>query len=315
MKFILLCCLGLVCLTGCAKQGSLPPKEVLSRAIIANATLDSVHYLLHGDIFIEDMLESTFTVDGGMQHTWKEISTSVELDYQRGAGDQRQDVNLQGNILYIQPDTIFLRIDTLEVEPEIEGMITEALKDQWWTLPSSGNVKAEVATPNPQLLKQQIEAIRITRDQGLGNFNGDSVYRYDTTIDPERLLMFVQASAEEQGKTTDITALQQILQASEIQGELWIDTKTFQTKRIRWRIEKKESPAVEIRMTIDFTKHNREPAISIPKDSIVFPIAPQDILHPESYLFGATTLQISNADSQQETQELIDVLNSESAQQ
>lgn len=162
---------------------------------------------------------------------------------------------MQGAELFIRPKSI----DT------VSG--TSALLDSWWHYPLSLTKDSPTISPDPSLLRSQMEVVSVTSDLGSTTLDGDDMYHYEVTLDPVKLQLFLQRSASERQEPFDGNAVAALLKKYDARGELWIDATDFSTHRIDWALlPKKEAPAAAtLRFRVDIRNVNGAPPIVVPK--------------------------------------------------
>lgn len=249
----------------------MPAVEVLRRATRASETLQSARYSLIAEMSggVAPMAgRADVRMDGILQGGGRETQFALRVDAMVDTDGQESRMHAEGDVfLEWGGDTsVFLR--SLEMpgsDPEAES----ALLGSWWKIASAnGGAPPAAVTADPRLLRAQSEVVRVTRERGTATLRGRTAYRYDVTLDPDKLATFLNAAAEARGQVPDAAALRAQLAAYDASGELWIDTETFHVHRVVWRIAPRSgADGIALRMTADVRDHDVAPAITPPADA------------------------------------------------
>jgi hypothetical protein len=259
--------------------------------------------------------EVTFDVTTSNGHSFQGIA-NLEGEIQDGGthihsiidADMHMDApgvptTLAGEIEVIAtPLETFLRLHSLSSEedhPLTHPDVIGALKNQWWVIAdeSAGDLALLPVTPDPAVLQAQAEVVSVLRDRGFAAIRGRRAYHYETSIDHEKLTLFLVELARERGEVFDLAGLTEELASSAATGELWIDAETFVLHRVQWTVTSLPlgtSGSSTFSFTIDIFDHNHAPPIELPDNAVPLdPIIGTDasILAPGTDLPSASALE------------------------
>ena len=207
-----------------------------------------------------------------MQHAGEQLQFSIKGNLRQDSPTgTRLNVDADGEIIVVGEHEVYLSIRSLTTKPP-HAIFQEPewtrLLGTWLKLPSTGSPSSHIVTPDPSMLRMQMEAVRVVRDNGIVTWNGQDVYAYDVEIDPARLQTFL---SEIQGQV-DAEKEMQLLKNMEAKGNVWIDAQTFLLRRVEWTIKTKApEPPLTITFNMDITDHNTDIKISPPDSSIPLP--------------------------------------------
>lgn len=278
---------GLLLLSACARLGTLSPEEVLRRATAASARLQSVAYdarvvvAARGPAPAGDI---TGDLRGVLAQAGRQAAMSADV---RGSVDRsgaKTTFQLSADAVHDARD-LYVLVHTMTVNPVpsvLRGI--GGLLGKWWKIPVDGPsmAGATALTPDPLLLRAQADVVTVTADHGHALVNGREVYRYAVTIDPEKLIAFLAARAEETGRPFDAVAARKELARYDAAGELWIDVHNFLLHRLAWTITAKDaSTAQRVHFAADLRQHDAAPPVTVPSDAAILPpTLPLDALLP-----------------------------------
>lgn len=276
---------GLLLLSACARLGTLPPEEVLRRATAASARLQSVAYDARVEIAVpgpKPAGDVTADLRGVLAQAGRQASVSANVrgSVPRGGATTTfqltADAVRDGRDLYVLVQTLTVN----PVPPALRGIGN--LLGRWWRIPGDGPsvAGAPALTPDPLLLRAQADVVTVTADRGHSLVNGREVYRYAVAIDAEKLIAFLAARAQEEGRPFDAAAARGELARYDAAGELWIDVHNFLLHRLAWTITAKDDPLpLRMHFTADLRQHDAAPPVTVPMDAEILPSAlPLDAL-------------------------------------
>lgn len=214
--------------------------EVLRRALIRTATLDSV------DI---DATASLKSVSGISAHASLTLSgTLAPLTHEwivhvRGNAETPKYPEMRGEVTLAssRPGELYLRIDALRGL----GDAAAIMSGSWMMLASGSGTRA--SPPDPKLLEASASAFSIQRSAMQKEADGTYAYHMSVSVSTGGLL------STGEGKLERLT------------GDLTIDARSFNIRRADWRLSSVESPLgpIDIELDIRFLRHNAAP-ISLP---------------------------------------------------
>lgn len=282
MRRVFLCgCCAVLLLTSCGKKGDLPPSEVLRRAALASSGLRSARYDVQAD-FDGAMPamngRASLQLSGVLQDGGKETQVTATLEGEMDQEGEHRTLSLEGQAITRSQSDWFFLLQQLDVEPPLDDRQTAMLTQvagQWWKVENVSDAEALSVTPDPQLLRAQSEVVIVTKDGGIETINGHEAYRYDVTIDPDKLVAFMQKVSESNGNTFNAASAKAELANYEATGQVWIDAKTFYVHRLSWNIRTKlyvqGHGGLSIVLTANLKDHDAAPAIVEPQDARLFP--------------------------------------------
>ncbi len=280
MRRILLCgCLSLLVLSSCAKQGAYPPDEVLRRAALASAQLQSALFDVHADgdgLVSGSALRASLALQGTLQQGGKENAFHAVLTGNTDQKNIHYEFSADADVASAANGDMAFQMHTAAITPPsalLQDGMTEQLLGKWWSLPSGRKDAAAAITPDPALLRAQSQVVKVTQDRGLETLDGDPMYHYAVAIDPAKLLTFLQQVAQEKGETFDAAQAAADLGKYRATGELWIDAQTWYVHRLSWDIRTVASsgPLVfHVTLTANLHDQDKAPAIAYPKDTTPF---------------------------------------------
>ncbi len=277
--------LGLLVLSACAKRGDLASDEVLRRSALASNQLASAKYQATATLSMgTDNARNTFNfvVEGLLQEGGKSHQMTVGVDGDLMEGGETYNLKATLNVLVSSPGDVFLKVDELTVEPAHPSMSfdsLEAIRGRWVRMPSGGAAQSGV-TPDPSLLRAQSQVITVTRDKGLKDIHGTEAYTYDVALNKEKLLAFLQSSALESGEAFDVASAEAFTSLFSATGELWIDAAEFFVHKLSWEMESRSDDGLTASIDVEFTDHNKAPAIVLPPEAEVLMSSGSSLLTP-----------------------------------
>lgn len=251
----------------------LQPDEVLRRAAAAATALESARYTLTGDVsFQGDGGTSQFhlALQGILRDAGRESQTTAHVTGTAALGGERSSVDSTIELLAASPTDVFVRMQSLALTPPHSLLSSEqfqSLIGRWWRVPAAEGQAPTPVTPDPSLLRAQAETVRVVKDHGVRNVSGGQAYVYDVTLDREKMLLFMQKSAETRGQPFKEDDARSFLESFDATGELQIDAATFVIRRVSWDIvpQSVSDKDFTASITVEFTDHGNAPSITPPK--------------------------------------------------
>lgn len=268
---------GLLLLSACARLGTLSPEEVLRRATAASARLQSVAYDARVDIASRGpapAADITADLRGVLAQAGRQASVSADVrgSVPRGGATTTfqltADAVRDGRDLYVLVHTLTVN----PVPPALRGIGN--LLGRWWMIPGDGPsvAGAPALTPDPLLLRAQADVVTVTADRGHALVNGREVYRYAVAIDAEKLIAFLAARAQEEGRPFDAASARKELTRYDAAGELWIDVHNFLLHRLAWTVTADGQPTAQrVHFAADLRQHDAAPPVTVPSDAAILP--------------------------------------------
>ncbi len=262
-------------LSGCAGRRGLPPEQVLKNAATQSQQLDSTNFTgeatvqWSGDDALYNMqasLTGSLVASGRDTHIYARTNGTVK---QRGQSyDVRADlqmVSLDGKEVYVRVGEVTSDpVNPLLVRKEIQSFI-----GHWWQLPGGEGapVSPESITPDPRLLRAQLEVVTVLKDNGIHTVNGRDVYLYDVGIDQQKLLEFLQALSAQGESSADAAQAAAFWRMFTARGSLVIDAHTFAIERLAWQLQPtpESNQSFSVNFFLDFMDRNHGEPVMPPQ--------------------------------------------------
>jgi hypothetical protein len=256
-------------LLGCSRQPRLPSDVVLRKATIASQELLSARFSANGTIAtgsVPGSLETKIQLSGRLQDGGKQVDVALSFTGSVLASD---DALFAGSarIVVAGEHDVYLLVHALDSQ----GMRTPlvfpvSMLNIWLRLPSSSASNPQnTLTPNPDLLAMQSAVVEVVNDRSFASLNGRTMYRYDVTINKQRLQEFLRKSAD---SASGAVTGENVLQRHQLFGSIWIDAETFAVHRVHWKSTPLEENEPSLDFIVDFSNHNVEDPIVPPGDAV-----------------------------------------------
>lgn len=268
---------ALLFLISCARVQGLPPEEVLTRSARATRDLQSALFsaqaLFDTGSGIEGGMRGEIRADGRIQHAGGQLQFSFTAS--GGGDDARQAWDMKGDVIVAAEQEIYVQLHELTGQlPQalIPAERLDGLLGRWWMLPVKGKQSSSLVTPDPELLQMQAEVVDVTRDRGILTLQGRQTYHYDTMINRDKLIRFLEGVARERTEPADPAQAQAFTERLDASGELWIDTDTFFVRALRWMITSKDiTRPFSVEFRLDLGDFNAADPIEPPADVLPLP--------------------------------------------
>ena len=271
-------------LVGCSiveRPEPLPPDEVLSKSAQESQSLGSATFTSTVVFDIKQSLfnvNGTASIDGRLQNAGQDVLASIELHAGGKLSDGDFSVGATIESIIMGEDALYFKINTFTLEPEdamFAAGTVATLQGKWWQLPLRGSGQGSVPiTPDPQLLRAQVEVVDVMEDHGFKKIDGHNAYHYTVSINRDRLLKFLEKRAEEEEGSFDRDEAIVMLERLTVTGELWIDAETYHVRKVEWEAKQAATKEDEQESTLSFTMslndHNEAEPITAPADAEPF---------------------------------------------
>lgn len=131
----------------------------------------------------------------------------------------------------------------------------------WVQLPP---LSEEDTTVDPRLLRLQPSVVHAIHDYGIDHETGASLYHYDIALNRDALKksMTIRSVHGDTESATDAT----LLMNSDAHGQIWIDTDTFQIRRLIWSVQRilPNDPMSSLQFDLTLSDYDAAPTIEIP---------------------------------------------------
>lgn len=261
-------------LAACAKQAGLPAEDVLNRSSVANRGLLSAHIVVTARISSVDAatgsLDASGIVEGNMQQGGNQLDLAFNTQGARVSGQQSLTWKATGRVIVLSPQESYMSVENLETSPTLPMFALPEFQNfvgTWYKLPST-SAPSPTLTPDPRLLRLQSDAVRVTKDHGIQNMDGKSMYHYDVVIDPRKLSTYLQESGE---SSEDMMAQ---LSKYDATGELWIDATTFLLTKAVWNVKQKDVEGPVLTLSMSLSDPGLQVTVTAPTNAQPFPQTP-----------------------------------------
>ena len=276
MRRLILCgCAGLLLLCGCARKSELPPEDVLKRAAAASDALQSASFIVRAQVTgPKKAWDAKADVRGVLQDGGRSSRFDLTANGSLPAQDGPHAFRVKGEAVVEWGRDLYFRLDEAVSNPPhplLPAAALAQLTGPWWRVPSAQESAAPAVTTDPRLLNAQAQIVRVIRDRGIQRIRGAEAYRYDVTIDPERLAAYLQRVAEGNGEPFDREATLREMGMYDAVGELWIDAHTYVVHSLSWDIHQRAGDGLHLELTADLSDHNEAPPVHLPADARPFP--------------------------------------------
>ncbi len=200
-----------------------------------------------------------------MQNGGKQLGASFTGAYVPSSGIATEPIEAAGEVRLVSGTEQYVRLQKLSILPEE----ARPFLNTWWKLPTagSGEMLSVEVTPDPVMLTAQSESVRLLRDDGIVQRNGEDTYHYAVTVDAEKLETVLAAMNE----TDEDEPLPEWLNAEQVEGELWIGADDFILREARWLVrETAENPLPRGTLRFSLDDINDAPAVSVPPNAPEF---------------------------------------------
>lgn len=274
---------ALLVLVRCAVPSSIAPEEVLRQSSLAHQTLQSaaldidVDFTMYSELFGGNM-NGTAEITGAMQEGGRQVDVHIraKADGQTTEGESSS-WELSAQMIVAGESETYMKLTSFTSDPPsliAVSPLFEQLQGNWWIFPSEASpVPATPVTPDPEFLKMQSEAIRITDDNGIVSYAGRRAHHYDVTLDPEKLMTYLENVARDRGETFSRQETEAALKGWDATGEIWIDAQTYYLLNAQWHVEgsEEEHPST-LTFSVNVSDHNSHITITPPANAQPFPI-------------------------------------------
>lgn len=249
----------LLLLSACRNNSTPSPEAVIERSLQANQQLQNASFTIAArfSFHMPGMSRTaigTVNIQGNLQNAGKQISSEFET---RGVlSDPSGQGTWNGNGSFLIPDDGFAYANVRQfsfdpagisaVFPNAAGML-----GTWQRYPLSRTSSGtNTIAPDPSFLRLQSAVIKVTRDRGIEQWNGRSVYHYNVEIDREKIRSYLEYGMPRDRVNETKSLLNEIIQDMQSNGELWIDSETYLLRRASWSMAKSNAFDVQLEMTV-----------------------------------------------------------------
>ena len=263
-------------LAACSRGGSEEPSVVLERATAKAQDLRSAAFDARFSYSAaEPAMSLSGTAEGTLADGGRQLSFSFEGDVTMPAEGLDQTVSVAGDVLVADQNETYLRIDRVNgsvlMLPGV-GLVPTDMLDTWFLIGSASGTGAAAVTPDPSFLAMQTQTLTVTKDRSYEDVDGHECYAYNVTIDPAKMLAFLERTARERGEAFDRAEAETFLASFVATGTIWIDAESSVIRRITWNFENASgSPDMTGFFTLHFENHDEPVEISPPADAVPFP--------------------------------------------
>ncbi len=256
-------------------QATLAPDEVFNRSTTAIREFTSANFIVHARSMMDDKTVWSADLDGSMASGGTQLSFDADLSLNTG---ETEAASFKGSVVIPSEGEVYLKADNILLGEGLTPFLA-ALTGTWWKIPETGTGSSNGAlTPDPSLLSMQMETVTLTKDRGTERINQRLAYKYDVTMDREKLLNYLEKTEKERGGEFDRTEWQTYLSLRDISGTVWIDAEHFLPSKILWTIVSRDPDMPDtVELDVTFTDHNGQVSIVPPSSSSPFPLGTGDL--------------------------------------
>ncbi|MDD4318950.1 MAG: hypothetical protein PHW10_01335 [Candidatus Peribacteraceae bacterium] len=259
--------IGVLLLAGCG-WNRLPPEEMLQRAVAQNRTLGSARFeaegLLRGTLAGSTRTMRFLVTDGLVHEGGKQVKGDVQV-WQEGENDAER---FRAEAVILQESEAYVRVASEgSVAPFLPFSLSSLRLSSgaWLRLPlRPDHVSTGAITPDPRLLREQGDVIRVLSDAGEEEVDGRKTRHLFIAVDTEKLSKFLSRVTAEERRSMEGDLLASFLMASQAHGEIWIDRQSLHIRRLSWVIKEQDKDA-EISFLLTLRDHDAAPAIEPPR--------------------------------------------------
>jgi len=256
-------------------QATLAPEEVFTRSMGAIREFTSANFIVHARSTDDGEPVWTADANGKMASGGRQLSFDTEL---RMHGGDLQNASFKGKVVIPSEGEVYLNAEEISLGQGMDAMLS-AITGTWWKLPETGSGTSTTSvTPDPSLLAMQLETVTLTKDHGTERINQRLAYKYDVTMEQEKLLAYLEKTEKDRGGEFDREEWTNYLNMRSIRGTVWIDAELFLPNKIMWTIESSDPDEPEtIEFDVTFTEHNENISVLPPETSTPFPLGTGDL--------------------------------------
>lgn len=240
---------------------------------------------MHGVVNAEGRIR-----DGGRQ-----LQSTVSAAVERESPDVSE-WHALGDVIVASEQEVYLNVKEYASDPPhplFSSPMLVAMQNTWWKLPQGQTAlpSAQGVTPDPVLLRMQVDVVEVTRDRGMTTIDGTDAYHYDVSMHPDKLRHFLEEVARQRGQEGDPDAWKRLSDATNAHGELWIEAKTFFLRRVRWTLEAGDAAKpLTVHLDVRLSDINQADPIIPPAGARELPLNPlesaqallEDVVDPTS---------------------------------
>lgn len=276
-KLLIPVLVGSVLLSSCARKSDLPPEQVLQKSAAAVANLQSGDLSMLVRLSVPESIDMSLQSRGSMQNGGKQFLLNSHLQGTVIDGSSSRFIDTDFDLAVEAENKVYVRINSLTVTPADPSLSADAIAPMlgtWFILPSSAEAMRGMSdvSPDPKLLQAQSQVVSVTNDLGIEKVDGKDAYHYQVTLDPEKLVAFLQTMSSAAGQEFDPAAAMALSSLFAGKGELWIDHETSFTRRIIWDFSPTdESLSFTLNLTAELGNYNNAAQIEFPVDAKPWP--------------------------------------------
>lgn len=225
-----------------------PPEEAVRRMLVRNALLDSVSF--DTDLRLDSSaLSGSLALTGSLLRGGAEFAAAGTISIEKPQVGRW--ISLTGPISFVSDGdgTIAFRTQGLtgELADSLHRSFVGGIDGRWWNLSSGTGARTEQSESSPDAaqINALVSAVNVIKGSDILRAE-DGEYEYRITVGLSSGSSLVQR--ERLGET-------------DINGELWIDARSFVLRRVRWNVKNIELPLAPGNIVFDvrFSKFDRAP--------------------------------------------------------
>mgnify|MGYP001341521315 CR=1 FL=1 len=271
-------------LVGCSRIKDPPhelPEEVLRRAAQASLRLESARYVLKGSFTSSNAsgtnTSGTVDLEGMLQDAGDQLQFKAVIGITSTHALGEDIFSADVEVIVGEQQDLFLKLNNFASEGSSPLFNEEHVKQftgQWWRIPSREEQPSSLSvTPDPRLLNAQAQVVTVVRDHGIVARGSQKAFRYDISLDQEKLLKYLRASTEEKDEVFDEASVRDSIGDIAADGEIWIDYETYYIQHLEWKLSHGTTGTakdVTASFSVDFSDHDMVEPIVLPSDAEEF---------------------------------------------
>ncbi len=265
----------MVLLSACAGRRGLPPEEVLKKAAAQSQQLDSTNFTgestlkWSGDDAVYNL---HVAMTGSLVGSGRDTHIYALVDGTVVQAGRSYDVRADAQMISLDGKDVYVRVGAVTSDPVNPLLLRKEIQSfigQWWKLPGGegSSDDTQSITPDPRLLRAQVEVVSVLKDNGIHTVNEHDVYLYDVGIDRQKLLDFLQALSAQGISSDDAAQSAAFWRMFSARGSLVIDANTFTIERLAWQLEPtaESNQSFSVNFSLDFADRNRGEPVMPPQ--------------------------------------------------
>ncbi len=265
--------MALLALAACTRGGDEDPSVVLERAASKAGQLQSAAFEADFTYETPDGISAKGTLRGVLTEGGRQSSFTLNADLLVPQDGFDPTVRINADVIVAGENEAYLKLSALDgsvpLLPGI-GLLDESMLDRWLSV-GQATLTGSAISPDPSFIAMQTRVLAVTNDRSYEDVDDERCYAYDVTIDPAKMLSFLERTAAEQGQAFDRVAAEAFIASYDARGTIWIDAATSVIRRITWIFEPvDEALGASASLSVHLSRHNEPVEITPPPDAEPF---------------------------------------------